>query len=171
MLMHNQQDESHRPHAAAGRDGRPAGEAAAVHMLDRTSHWIADLAAFLPARTRPSARFVRFLLVGGLNTAFGYGVFVGCLWLGMHYALAGAISTVLGVLFNFKTTGGLVFRSRRNGRLPQFVSVYVVTYAFGTLCIGLMLEFGIPEWLGGLILILPSAIVSYVLNRRFVFPT
>ena len=124
----------------------------------------------LPARLRPTARFVRFLLVGGLNTAFGYGVYAGCLWLGMHYAIAGAISTVLGVLFNFKSTGRLVFRSRNNGRLPHFVAVYVVTYLFGTLCVGGLLRLGIPAWLGGLILVLPSAILSYVLNRRFVFP-
>lgn len=127
-------------------------------------------ARLVPARIRPSARFVRFLLVGGLNTAFGYGVYVGCLWLGMHYAVAGAISTVLGVLFNFKSTGMLVFRSRDHGRLPHFVAVYVVTYLFGTLCVGGMLRLGIPAWLGGLILILPSAILSYLLNRRFVFP-
>ena len=124
----------------------------------------------LPARLRPSGRFVRFLLVGGLNTAFGYGVYATCLWLGMHYALAGAVSTVLGVLFNYKSTGRLVFRSRGNGRLPHFVAVYVVTYAFGTLCVGGMLRLGMPAGLGGLILILPSAILSYLLHRRFVFP-
>jgi putative flippase GtrA len=139
-------------------------------LIERATNLVAAIGMVLPARIRPSGRFIRFLLVGGLNTAFGYGVFVGCLWLGMHYAIAGAISTVLGVLFNFKTTGSLVFQSRRNGRLPHFVSVYVFTYVIGTLSIGLMLHFGIPEWLGALILLLPSAILSYLLNRRFVFP-
>lgn len=124
----------------------------------------------LPERIRPSWRFIRFLLVGGLNTAFGYGVFLACLWLGMHYALAGAISTVLGVLFNFKSTGNLVFRSKGNRNLPRFVAVYATIYLVNTLAIGVMLKFGIPEWLGALILILPSAILSYVLNRQFVFP-
>lgn len=124
----------------------------------------------LPERIRPTGRFLRFLLVGVLNTAFGYGVFVACLWLGMHYALAGAVSTVLGVLFNFKSTGGLVFRSTGNRRLPQFVAVYVIIYLVNVLALGVMLQFGIAEWLGGLILLLPSAILSYVLNRQFVFP-
>lgn len=127
------------------------------------------LAMFFPERIRPSGRFIRFLLVGGLNTAFGYGVFVACLWLGMHYALAGAISTGLGVLFNFKSTGNLVFRSKGNRNLPRFVAVYAIIYLVNTLAIGVMLKFGIPEWLGALILILPSAILSYVLNRQFVF--
>ena len=125
---------------------------------------------FFPQRIRPSGRFIRFLLVGGLNTAFGYAVFVASLWLGMHYALAGAISTVLGVLFNFKSTGRLVFGSQGNNKLPRFVAVYAILYLANTLAIGVMLKFGIPEWLGALLLILPSAIASYVLNRQFVFP-
>ena len=124
----------------------------------------------LPERTRPTGRFLRFLLVGVLNTAFGYGVFVACLWLGMHYALAGAFSTVLGVLFNFKSTGKLVFRSQGNGKLAHFVAVYAIIYLVNVLALGVMLQSGIPEWLGGLILLLPSAILSYILNRQFVFP-
>ncbi|WP_374349181.1 GtrA family protein [Thermomonas sp.] len=138
-------------------------------FIDTTSRLVSRVGTRLTARIRPSARFIRFLLVGGLNTAFGYGVFVGCLWLGMHYALAGAISTVLGVLFNFKSTGHLVFRSRGSGKLPHFVSVYAVMYVFGTACVGIFLHFGVPEWQSALILILPSAILSYLLNRRFVF--
>lgn len=128
------------------------------------------LAMLFPEKFRPSGRFIRFLLVGGLNTVFGYGVFVTCLWLGMHYALAGAISTVMGVLFNFKSTGNLVFRSKGNHRLPRFIAVYAIIYLINVLALGVMLQFGIPEWLGGLILLLPSAILSYVLNRHFVFP-
>lgn len=128
------------------------------------------IALLLPERIRPSARFIRFLLVGVLNTAFGYGVFVACLWLGLHYAVAAAVATVLGVLFNFKSTGSLVFRSRGTGRLHLFVSVYVATYVVNVLALAVMLRFGIPEWLGGLIMILPSAILSYVLNSKYVFP-
>ena len=48
--------------------------------------------------------------------------------------------------------------------------VYAIVYLVNVLALGVMLQFGIPEWLGGLILLLPSAILSYVLNRQFVFP-
>lgn len=139
-------------------------------LIEKANRLTTRLAMLLPERIRPTWRFTRFLLVGGLNTAFGYGVFVACLLLGMHYALAGAVSTALGVLFNFKSTGRLVFGERDNRKLPHFVAVYVIIYLVNTLAIGVMLKFGIAEWLGGLILILPSAILSYVLNRQFVFP-
>jgi len=121
----------------------------------------------LPERIRPSSRFVRFLVWGGLNPAFGYCVFVAWLWLGSSFALRGAVP--LGILFNFKSTGNLVFRSKGNRNLPRFVAVYAIIYLVNTLSLGVMLRFGIHEWLGGLILLVPSAILSYVLNRHFVF--
>jgi putative flippase GtrA len=129
------------------------------------------IAMQLPARLRPSRRFVKFLLVGGVNTAFGYGVFIVSLWLGMHYAVAAAVATVLGVLFNFKSTGKIVFQNQGNRQLPRFVSVYGLVYVVNVLGLAVLLRLGIPEWLGGLILILPCAILSYVLNSRYVFPS
>ncbi len=118
---------------------------------------------------RPSARFIRFLWVGGLNTLFGYAVFLTCLWLGMHYALSAGISTVLGVLFNFRSTGKLVFGKQDVRLLPLFVGVYVVVYLVNVSGLTTLLNFGVPEWAGGLIMILPCAILSYVLNLRCVF--
>lgn len=123
----------------------------------------------VPDIIRPSRRFVRFLFVGVLNTAFGYGVFVASLWSGMHYALAAAVATTLGILFNFKSMGTLVFQSRSNNKLPRFIAVYSLVYVVNVLGLGLLLRLGIREWLGGLILILPCAMLSYILNSRFVY--
>lgn len=116
-------------------------------------------------------RLLKFLLVGGLNTAFGYSVFVVGLWAGLHYSAAIAVATVLGTLFNFKSTGTLVFRSRDNSRLWRFVAVYGVVYALNVLGVAVLLRLGVPEWLGGLLLALPLAILSYGLNSRYVFPS
>jgi len=123
----------------------------------------------LPERIRPSSSFIRFLFVGGLNTAFGYGMFVICLWLGLHYAVAAAVATVLGVLFNFHSTGRLVFSSTHHRHLPLFVGVYFVVYLVNVLGLSLLSIAKIPPWLGGLLLILPCAMLSYFLNSRFVF--
>jgi putative flippase GtrA len=129
------------------------------------------LVNLLPALIRPSPRFLGFLLVGGVNTAFGYGMFVVCLWLGMHYAVAAAVATLLGVLFNFFSTGGLVFKNRDHRRLPWFIGVYVIIYCVNVAGLALLLLAGIPAWLGGLLLILPCAMLSYLLNSRLVFPS
>ena len=61
-------------------------------------------------------------------------------------------------------------KPRKVSKLPHFVGVYTLIYLVNVVALGVMLQFGIPEWLGGLILLLPSAILSYVLTRQFVFP-
>ena len=54
-------------------------------------------------------KFVRFLLVGVLNTLFGYFSFATLIIIGLDYKLAALLATIIGVLFNFQTTGRLVF--------------------------------------------------------------
>lgn len=77
-------------------------------------------------------RVARFIAVGVLNTAFGYGVFAAAYALGAHYSLATFLSVVLGVLFNFKSFERLVFSDRQSGKFLRFLSVYAVIYAANT---------------------------------------
>lgn len=115
--------------------------------------------------------FVRFLAVGALNTLFGYGCFVLLLFVGLHYTLALLLGTMLGVLFNFKTTGTLVFGSRDNRLLARFVGTYAVIYACNVVAIGLLLRTGLSAQAAGAVLLLPMAALAFVLNRKFVFPS
>ena len=57
-------------------------------------------------------RFFRFLLIGAVNTIFGYGVYALLIFLRCDYKIAALAGTVLGVLFNFLTTGRIVFGTR-----------------------------------------------------------
>lgn len=114
-------------------------------------------------------RFVRFLLVGVLNTVFGYSVFAGLVLIGVHYAIAALVSTVLGVLFNFKTTGRFVFSSRDNNMLIRFIGVYAISYVVGVLLLRASVSLSINVLLASAVLLLPMAIFSYTLNRLLVF--
>ncbi|MCB1539193.1 MAG: GtrA family protein [Rhodospirillales bacterium] len=117
------------------------------------------------------SRFVRFLAVGGLNTLFGYGVYAVMIASGAHYALASGVALVLGVLFNFKTTGVLVFRSGDNSRIVHFVGVYAVAYGFNVGGIAVLQQCGLNDYAAGLVVLLPQAVLTYYLCQRFVFTT
>ena len=56
-----------------------------------------------------SIRLVRFLVIGAVNTAFSYVIYALLVLIGLHYSLATLISTILGIIFNFFTTGRIVF--------------------------------------------------------------
>ena len=60
-----------------------------------------------------SKRFVKFMIVGGINTLFGYSIFSLLIWLKSSYEMAVLMLTICGVLFNFKTTETLVFQHKK----------------------------------------------------------
>lgn len=114
-------------------------------------------------------RFVRFLLVGGVNTVFGYAMFA-LLYLstGMHnVAVVGA--TALGIVFNFFTTGRIVFGNRSWRAFLPFVAAYGVALGLNLMVLNLLLLAGVPP-LAGQAISLPVVVVSaYLLNARLVF--
>ena len=114
-------------------------------------------------------RFIRFLIVGGVNTLFGYGVFAIFILFGLHYVLASALSTIAGVMFNFQTIRKIVFESDDNSLIFRFILLYCFLYAFQ---LGLLRGFemvGVGPLIAGFIFIFPMAILSYLLNKYFVF--
>jgi putative flippase GtrA len=122
-----------------------------------------------PLRGLVQNRFFRYLAVGGVNTVFGYGIFAALILLNVWYPLAALIATVLGVLFNFKTTGTLVFGSRDHSLLYRFLLVYGIGYVIGVLVLRLGKEFGVSVLVTSAVMTLPMAFFTYTLQRLLVF--
>lgn len=115
-------------------------------------------------------KFIKFILVGILNTAFGYSLFALFIFLNMHYSLAVFLSTVLGVLFNFKTIGKLVFDSHDNSLIFRFIAVYVLLYLINISCLWFFKISGFENmYINGFVLLFPLALISFVLNKKYVF--
>lgn len=118
---------------------------------------------------RTPVNFVKFVLVGIVNTAFAYALFAFFyLLLGSHQ-LAITLATACGVVFNFHSTGRLVFRSRRLCALLPFVAGYGAVWLINILLLNEMTALaGSP--LVGQVLTLPLlALLSYAINRYLVF--
>ncbi len=114
-------------------------------------------------------RFARYLVVGGVNTVFGYGSFAVLLLLGLHYAVAALLATILGILFNFQTIGRLVFERRDHSLIFRFVGVYAATYVLNVGALRLLAGGPLHILAIQALLVLPMAAVSFALHRRFVF--
>lgn len=115
-------------------------------------------------------QFIRFVLVGCINTAFGYGVYCLMLWIGLSYWWATLVGNVLGVLFNFKTIGILVFKNPNNRLFFRFVSCYVLAYGLNVGIIWLLtLYTGLNDYWNGMIATPIVALFSFFYQRTFVF--
>ena len=114
-------------------------------------------------------KFGKFLIVGGVNTLFGYGLFAVFLFLNVHYTVAVLFATIIGVWFNFFTIGRLVFVNSGNHLFFRFVGAYLIVYLLNVTGLWMFEHFEFNLYIGGAILILPLALMSFVLNRSLVF--
>ena len=115
-------------------------------------------------------RLLRFLVVGAINTLFSYLVYAILILLGIHYSIATLISTILGVIFNFFTTGRIVFRSMDNKRFIMFALVYTLTYFVNVLLLRWLVDgLNMDKLLAGALVTLPVALLSYLLNSKLTF--
>jgi putative flippase GtrA len=114
---------------------------------------------------------LRFAVTGAINTAFGYGVYAACIFLGAGYALASGVSIVCGILFSYKTTSAVVFGRGYRASLVRYIGSYAVVYLFSVLILRTMDEFGVNAYVAGLLAAPPCAVLSFGLLKLFVFRT
>ena len=116
-----------------------------------------------------NSKFVKFLFVGLINTLFGYSIFSLLIFLKLDYRFALLVATICGILFNFKTIGVLVFETKSNRWIIRFFAFYLLTYLLNIVFFQITNSLGINVLVSQAILLLPLAIISYFLNKRFVF--
>ncbi|MFA4828541.1 MAG: GtrA family protein [Thermodesulfovibrionales bacterium] len=116
-----------------------------------------------------NGRFVKFIFVGGFNALFGYSVFSLFIYLKFHYSMSALIATIIGVFFNFKTTGTIVFKNKRNSLIIKFIGVYSVVYLLNIAFLKVFAIFEYDMYIAGTTILLPMACISFWLNRALVF--
>ncbi|CDZ76219.1 GtrA-like protein [Legionella massiliensis] len=106
-----------------------------------------------------------------LNTLVGFALYAIFINLGMHYSLAVLLSTILGVAFNYFSTGKLVFNNTGNSRIIQYVMTYGFTYLINIAIIKSCIMIGLNEYYAYIFSIPFMAILNFTLMKRFVFIT
>ena len=114
-------------------------------------------------------RFIRFLLIGLLNTVVGYGLYAAFVLMGLDPVIAMSAAFCLGVGFNFLSTGRVVFSNTDVWRLPRFVLAYAIVYVANLLLLKMLLTLGLHA-LAAQALSLPVVVVcTFLILRFFVF--
>ena len=116
-------------------------------------------------------RFLRYCLVGLINTAAAYGFYCGYLYAGLHYSAAVVLSMVTGVFFNYFVTRRFVFDTPvQKHTFIYYVISYGLLYLFSLVLSWLLIDiFMISPYWAGLVSLPANALVSYALLRFIVF--
>jgi putative flippase GtrA len=119
---------------------------------------------------RPAiARFLAFIGVGVLNTAFGYAIFAAIYLLTGSYRVAIVIATAVGVVINYFTTGRLVFKNRGARAFLPFVFGYAVVCVVNILFVDALVVGSISAYHAQAIALPLAAVMSFLINDRLVF--
>jgi putative flippase GtrA len=116
-------------------------------------------------------QLVRFFMVAGINSLFGYGVFFFLVWINLPYPTGVVIvGTIAGICFNFNSYGRIVFANKNYKLIWKFCLVYIIMAFFGQFFLSFLERFDVNKYLSGALLAVPSGLLSFVLNKFFVFP-
>lgn len=113
-----------------------------------------------------SGQVLRYVFVGGLNTAITYGLYIILLsWLG--YQLAYVLSYVVGIVFSYFLNAKAVFKVRTSLlKLFLFSFVYVLQLGVGTVLMYILVgRLGVPEELAPLAVLFVLVPTSFLLVR------
>lgn len=115
-------------------------------------------------------KFFKFIFVGLLNTAFAYFIYALLITIGFIPNIALFFQYILGVLWNFKTTGTMVFNNNNNKLLFKFIISYIITFTLNSIALYLCTEvLALNEYLSQAILVPPFAIMSFLIFKFWVF--
>ena len=119
--------------------------------------------------SRSWQQVLRYLVVGSLNTALSFVVYILAIKLfNAPYYLASFISILFGIAVGFKAHGKFVFGNQ--GSFLRYVACWASIYAVNTLLIALIR--GYTGDIVGQLLVLPfTTVVSYFLLKKLVYET
>lgn len=112
---------------------------------------------------------LRFIFIGAINTLASYLIFIAMYVALKEHNTALIIATGLGIIFNYFTTGRIVFGNGGLGAFAPFVIVYAVTISINIVLLNILLYIDFRPPIGQAVCIPVVATISYFLNSRYVF--
>ncbi|KTC66063.1 O antigen biosynthesis protein (plasmid) [Legionella adelaidensis] len=115
------------------------------------------------------AQFIRFLLVGGLNTLLSYLIFFIFIQLGFNSTVSMSFAWFMGILINFKMISKWVFQKQNNKLIFKFFALYCVTFLISIFLLKVFSIFIQNISINGMVTVGITSLLSYLGNRNFVF--
>jgi putative flippase GtrA len=112
---------------------------------------------------------LRFLIVGGFNTALCYAAYALLVSAGFRFWAANLIGLLFGIGVSFFTQGWIVFGNKDPRLIFRFAATWLCIYLVQTGLIALLVRASIDPRIAGLILLPITAIVSFFIQKLIVF--
>ena len=110
--------------------------------------------------------FVRYLVIGGLNTALALAVYWGGLLIGLPYWFASGASLCFGVVVGHLSHSRLVFKQKSD--FSKYATVWLAIYLLNVTLLSVVRRWT-GDYVAAIVLLPLNVAVSYVAMRLVVF--
>jgi len=116
-------------------------------------------------------QILKFLMVGLINTLFGYTVYAFFVFFGFPYLTALLISTFAGIIFNYYSFGRLVFNASGSFLVwMKFIITYIIVYGINAFLLSVLTDGGyLNAYFAQGVCLLPSVLISWLLMKFWVY--
>lgn len=117
------------------------------------------------------SQFIKFSIVGVMNTTISLIVYYILLFFGMHFLIANAIGYLVGIINGFILSSKFVFKTDMNiNSGSKFVLTYVSSFIIGSTILYFLVEILlVPETIAPLIISIFNVIYNYIINKVWTF--
>lgn len=114
---------------------------------------------------------IKFLATGIINTIFSYAIFSLLIYAQLQVNYALFFSTIAGVIFNYFSYKGAVFKKKANlGNFSKHVFTYFIIYCLNVGIVYLIFNFiTVNAYVAQLICIPILVLISWILMNKWVF--
>ncbi len=113
-------------------------------------------------------KFVRFLIVGSMNTALSFLIFSFLYFIGLHYFIATTMNLAIGMLISFNTHKYFTFMSKSN-KYSIYIGFALFFYLITNVLLYLADSLNLNMYLSYLAILIPIALFNFLILRRYVF--
>lgn len=116
-------------------------------------------------------KFIKFIIIGMINTLFSYVFFVVIFWFIPNKEIALTLSFIVAILFNYFTVSSYVFKDNINWvKLILFFGVYLLLYVINLIHLYIFVDYlKYDVYIAQFITLFYLPVISFFLNNKYVF--
>lgn len=121
---------------------------------------------------KTNLHFFKYVLLATTNLLIYYAIFSCLVYVSGDYVVSASVASILSLIINFMALKNVFFKKTTSGismLFPRYLAVYFVCYVFNLSLLRICSQFNVNIYVGGLIILPPSALLGYSLVRKFVF--
>ena len=115
------------------------------------------------------SRLLKFYIAGGINTLISYILYASLIYVGFTYWLAVLVCYALGLFINYKTIKSIAFNDSKKQSFVNFCFIFIGTCLLNITTLKLLIDYGVNPYLAAWIVVIPISLLSYFLNKKYVF--